>query len=111
MQEAIKQAPTLARLRARRDDILRVAAAHHVSNVRVFGSVARGNAGADSDVDILVDVPADYRGFAYFGLLADLERALEPVVGFPVDVVAGSGRFSPEGQRVHDQIEREALEL
>lgn len=40
----------------RRPDILRIAAKHGATNVRVFGSVARGEAGPDSDLDLLVDM-------------------------------------------------------
>lgn len=47
--------PTLEDLRARRDEILRVAAAEKAHNVRVFGSVARGDARPDSDIDLVVD--------------------------------------------------------
>jgi predicted nucleotidyltransferase len=63
---------TLARLWARRDEILRIVAAHDARSVRVFGSVARGDARAGSDVDLLVDIVTDAKGFAYFGLLEDL---------------------------------------
>jgi predicted nucleotidyltransferase/DNA-binding XRE family transcriptional regulator len=77
---------TLADLRARREEILRIAAAHGARNVRVFGSVARGEAGPDSDVDFLVDLDSDNRGFEFFGLLEDLRRALEELLGCPVDV-------------------------
>ena len=45
---------SLESLRARRDDILRIAIRHGAHNVRVFGSVARGEATEDSDVDFLV---------------------------------------------------------
>ena len=48
-----KKPITLADLRAKRDDILRLAEARGVYNVRVFGSVVRGDANADSDVDLL----------------------------------------------------------
>ena len=57
MREPAAHSPTLEELRAKRHEILRVAAAHRVTNLRVFGSVARGNAAARSDVDFLVDVP------------------------------------------------------
>jgi len=40
----------------RRDEVLRVAARHGASNVRLFGSVARGEDAPDSNVDLLVDV-------------------------------------------------------
>ena len=47
---------TLDDLRARRGDILMIAARHGAGNVRVFGSVVRGDAGLGSDVDFLVDM-------------------------------------------------------
>jgi len=43
-------------LKSRRDAILKIAARHGAINVRVFGSAARGEAGAESDIDLLVDV-------------------------------------------------------
>jgi hypothetical protein len=46
---------TLEDLRARRDGILALAIHYGVTNVRVFGSIARGEAGPGSDVDLLVD--------------------------------------------------------
>jgi predicted nucleotidyltransferase len=52
---ASRTKPTLETLRARRDEILFIAAAHGASNVRVFGSVARGEDDAESDLDLLVD--------------------------------------------------------
>jgi uncharacterized protein len=69
--------PTLQALRLQRAEILRVAAAHDATNVRVFGSIARGDANAASDVDFLVDLVTKKRGFEYFGLLDDLRQALE----------------------------------
>ena len=47
---------TLSHLRTQREDILRVAAKHGAKNVQVFGSVARGESDADSDVDFLVEL-------------------------------------------------------
>jgi uncharacterized protein len=77
---------TMDDLRARRNEILRIAAAHGAYNVRVFGSVARGQAHPDSDVDFLVDIETNRRGLAYFGLIGELQRALEALLGVPVDV-------------------------
>jgi predicted nucleotidyltransferase len=45
--------------RTKRDEILRIAAIHGASNVRIFGSVARGDANEASDVDLLVDLETD----------------------------------------------------
>ena len=96
---------TLVDLRERREEILRVAARHGASNVRVFGSVARGEADVQSDVDFLVDIETDRRGFEFFSLLEDLRRELEGLLGVPVDV----------GEAVQDHaqrhVEREAVPL
>jgi uncharacterized protein len=94
--------PTLAALRARRDDILRIAAAHGAHDVRIFGSVARDEAGPASDIDFLVNLDAERTLFDLSGLILDLEDAL----GHSVDVIEIT-RLSPIAQR----IEREALPL
>ena len=101
-----KSPPTLDQLRARRDDILRIAAEHGACNVRVFGSVARGDARAQSDVDLLVDVTADAVGFAYFGLLEDLRRALGAALGTRVDVVDSAAL-----RRLQERVLHEAVPL
>ena len=44
---------------AHREEILRIAARHGATNVRVFGSVARGTAGPESDLDLLIDVATE----------------------------------------------------
>jgi uncharacterized protein len=97
---------TLARLQARRDEIVRLAAAHDAHNVRVFGSVARGEADDRSDVGLLVDVVTDAKGFAYFGLLEDLRRTLVSAIGYEADVVDSAGL-----NRLREPILREAVPL
>lgn len=67
----------------KREDILRLAEKYHATNVRVFGSVARGEASEASDVDFLVDFALDYRMWDRIGLKQDLEELL----GRKVDVV------------------------
>src|SRR5215472_13858091 len=52
-------APTMAELRRHRDAIERIAAVHGAANVRVCGSVARGDAQPDSDIDLVVDMAGD----------------------------------------------------
>lgn len=64
-------------LREKREDILRMAAKHGAYNIRVFGSVARGEAKADSDVDFLIDVGANHSSWFPVGLIFDLEELLE----------------------------------
>jgi uncharacterized protein len=60
MSENIKLPPTLETLRKQRDFILALAAKYDVSNVRVFGSVARAEATSHSDIDLLVDFPPHF---------------------------------------------------
>jgi len=70
-------------LKEKRDEILRIAAKHGASNVRVFGSVARGEAGPESDVDFLVD-GLENSAWGGGGLLVELEDLL----GRRVDLVS-----------------------
>jgi len=87
----------------KRDDVLRVAARHGASNVRVFGSVARGEAGADSDVDFLVELEEGRTLFDLGGLLMDLQELL----GRRVDVVTEKALH----WYIRDRIIREARSL
>jgi hypothetical protein len=48
-------APSLEALRRHRDDVMQIAARHGARTVSVFGSVARGDTGLHSDVDLLID--------------------------------------------------------
>src|SRR5947209_16729031 len=110
MADATTGPPTLAELHAKRAEILRVTGARGVTNVRVFGSVARGDAGA-RDVDFVVDLPDDARGFDACGLLDEVRQDLEGVLGCKVDVVTIRGPFSPRGASMAQRIEQEALKL
>jgi predicted nucleotidyltransferase len=71
-------------LRERRDEILRIAARHGVRSVRVFGSVARGEASPGSDVDFLVVMDRDRSLLDLIGFRQDLEDLLDR----KVDVVS-----------------------
>jgi len=64
-------------LQERRDQILQIAARHGAYNVRVFGSAAKGTAGPDSDLDLLVDVRPAHSAWFPAGLILDLEALLE----------------------------------
>ena len=75
------------RLKKHRTEILKIAARHGASNIRVFGSVARGDADDRSDIDFLVDLEDGRSLFDLGGLLVDLEKLL----GCPVDVVTENG--------------------
>lgn len=71
-----KRAPTLGKLKTRREEILAIAARHGASNVRVVGSVARGEASPDSDIDLLMTIPAKRSVFDLVGLWLDLQELL-----------------------------------
>ena len=74
-----------------RNDILQIAAKHGVQRIRVFGSVARGDAGPQSDIDFLIDVGPSHSPFFPGGLVSDLEALL----GRRVDVVELDGLYAP----------------
>ncbi len=88
-------------IRAHRDEILRIAARHGVRNIRVFGSFARGDARADSDVDFLVDAAQSTSSWFPAGLILDLENLL----GRHVEVVTEHGLNA----RIRDEVLREAV--
>jgi len=87
---------TVEELRRRRTDVLRLAAARGASNVRIFGSVARGEAGARSDVDLLVDLEPGRSLLDLGGLLMDLQGLL----GVEVDVVTPRGLKPRNAKRI-----------
>jgi len=92
-----------AMLREKRGEILRIAKRYGAHNVRVFGSVARGDFGSDSDVDLLVDLEPGRNLFDLGGFLYEVRELL----GIPVDVV------TEKGLREHVRINvlREAVPL
>jgi hypothetical protein len=87
----------------KREEILRIAAKHGVTSIRVFGSVARGEAGPDSDVDFLIEAGPDVTPWFPGGLVADLRDLL----GREVDVVEGCA-LRP---RISSQVLSEAVPL
>ena len=87
----------------KRTDILRLASRHGARNVRLFGSAARGQADALSDIDILVDLEPGRSLLDLGGLLMDLQELL----GCPVDVVTEKG-LRP---RIKERVLREAVSL
>lgn len=74
-------------LKDNRRKILEIAAHYGASNVRVFGSVARGEADESSDIDFLVNLAPDRSLLDLGGLLYELHQML----GVEVDVVAEEG--------------------
>jgi uncharacterized protein len=91
------------RLRTNRAEILGMAAQHGVYNVRVFGSVARGEADAESDLDFLVEMESGRSLLDLGGLLMDLQELL----GCQVDIVTEKGLR----QRIRERVLNEAVPL
>jgi uncharacterized protein len=73
-------------LRERRPDLLAATARRGASNLRVFGSVARSDDHAGSDVDFLVDFEPSRSLVDVAGLILDLQE----ILGVPVDVIEAS---------------------
>ena len=74
----------LDELHVKRDEILALGTKYGARRIRVFGSVARGEERADSDVDFLVDFPM---GYDLFQQRLPLTERLREVVGRPVEVI------------------------
>lgn len=91
------------RLRQKRQEILRVCAKHGARNVRVFGSVARGEADEESDLDLVVEFESGTSLLDHAALWLELQELLGP----KVDVVSDRG-LKP---RVREQVLREAIPI
>jgi uncharacterized protein len=92
--------PVGRRVRRRRRDLVAAAAAHGVTNLRVFGSVARGQDRPDSDVDLLADLPP---GMGLLGL-GRVQADLEEILGARVDLVAGTLKPEIAGRAGRDLV-------
>jgi predicted nucleotidyltransferase len=103
MEGGVMTMPLDELLRTKRDDILRIAAKYGASNVRVFGSVARGEADSESDIDLLVNMEPGRSLLDLCGLLIDLEDLL----GCKVDVVTEKGLRD----RIRERVLKEAHTL
>ena len=91
-------------LQQKRQEILTLAAKHGAYNVRVFGSVVRGEATSTSDIDFLIDYDRAKTSPWFPGsLLADLEDLL----GYKVDIVTEKSL----NQLIRDRILKEAVPL
>ena len=90
-------------LHEKREDILRVASKRGAYNVRVFGSVARGEADSKSDIDLLVDLEPGRSLFDLGGLLMDLQDLL----GKHLDVVTERGLR----ERIRERVLKEVVPL
>jgi len=89
----------LGLLRAHRSDLSRF----HVKSLSLFGSVARDEAGPQSDLDVLVE----FSGPATYDLYSGLKIYLEDLLGSPVDLVKEKA-LKP---RMRPSVEREAVRV
>ena len=90
-------------IESNRSEILALAERHGVRDVRVFGSMAKGDASDSSDVDLLVSLPPDKTGLALGALLMDVQDLLQR----RVDVVTERGLHPA----LRDRVLREAQPL
>lgn len=90
-------------LQQKREEIFRISALHGARNIRLFGSVVRGESGPDSDIDFLVDLEKGRSLLDLGGLLMDLQQ----LIGRRVDVVTEKGLH----WYIRDRILKEARPL
>ncbi len=90
-------------LKEKREEILKIALRHGAKNIRLFGSVARGEAGESSDIDMLVEVSENPSPWFPGGLIADLEELL----GRQVHVVTVGALHS----YIRDRVLQESVPL
>jgi hypothetical protein len=90
-------------LSEKRDDIRSIAAMHGAYNIRIFGSVVRGEASPDSDIDFLIDAGPTTSSWFPAGLILDLEE----ILGRRVEVVTEKA-LNPY---IRDSVLREAIPL
>jgi uncharacterized protein len=86
-----------------REEILNLASQHGACNIRIFGSVARGEAHENSDIDFLVDLGQNLSPWFPVRLIRDLEQLL----GRKVDVVTEKGLK----ERIRERVLQEAVLL
>ena len=87
----------------KREEILKIAAKHGARNVRIFGSVARGEADSKSDLDILVESLPGSTLLSHSALIRELESLLK----IKVDIVSDRGLR----ERIRERVLNEAVPL
>lgn len=90
-------------LKKRREEIIKLASEHGARNIRVFGSVARGEERPDSDLDLLIDLEPGRSLMDHAALLLELKDLL----GQEVDVVTEKG----VRERYRDRVLKEAIPI
>lgn len=90
-------------LAEKREEILSIAKKHGASNVRIFGSIARGENDSKSDVDLLVDLEQGRSLFDHAALYLELEELLQ----CKVDVATEKGLK----ERIRERVLKEAVAL
>lgn len=94
----------LERVRAMKSEIDEIGHRHGVSNIRVFGSAARGESTSESDLDMLVDISPDRSLLDLSGFYLDVKDLL----GIEIDVVTDGEHLH---QRFRERVRREAVTL
>jgi len=90
-------------LKAKRDEILRIAAEHGARQIRIFGSVVRGEADENSDIDLLVDLEPGKNLLD----LGELQMDLQDLLDWKVDLVTEKGLR----ERIRKRVLEEAVPL
>jgi uncharacterized protein len=91
------------KLQTQRQAILSIARTYGATNLRIFGSVARGEADTASDLDLIVDLEPGRSLFDLGGLAMDLQELLD----CEVDIVTEKGLK----QRIRERVIQEAIQL
>jgi len=94
---------TSAKLKVKRNEIVQIAASHGAKNLRIFGSVARGQAKQSSDLDVLITLEP---GRSLLDVVA-IKQDLEDLLGCSVDVVTEDA-VSPH---IREQVLKDAVSL
>ena len=93
----------ISELRNRKEDILRLALIYGVKNIRIFGSVARGEQNNDSDIDVLVEMDKNKSLLDRLGFKYELEKLLQN----KVDVIS----VRAIKDRIKENVLKEAIPL